>query len=348
MTTVASTEDLGFDARAATSWIVGLDIGAIPPLTFSRIGRGRSNLTFEVTDGASRRWILRRPPLGRLLSSAHDVRREHHVLSHLAGTRVPAPAALALCEDPAVADAPLLLMQHIDGIVIDVALAEVLEPDSRHAVAMALPDALARVHEVDLEATGLADFASHESYAARQLKRWSRQWEASRTRELPGVQTLAARLRKAAPEQHDVTLVHGDFHMLNLIFDLVDPAVRGILDWELCTLGDPLADLGGLLAYWPEQGEHLGVGPVAVSVFPGFPSRRELALAYGRRSGRDLAALPFWEALACWKIAVIAEGVLRRRLDEPANMAAEEEAFDGAIVDRMLERAKLIADGAGI
>jgi aminoglycoside phosphotransferase (APT) family kinase protein len=348
MTTVASTEDLGFDARAATNWIVGLNVGAIPPLTFSRIGRGRSNLTFEVNDAASRRWILRRPPLGRLLSSAHDVRREHHVLSHLAGTRVPAPAALGLCEDPGVAETPLLLMQYVEGIVIDVAVAEALESDSRHAVAMALPDALARIHEVDLEATGLADFASHSSYAARQLKRWSRQWEGSRTREIPGVQALAARLEHAAPEQHEVTLVHGDFHMLNLIFDLLDPAVRGILDWELCTLGDPLADLGGLLAYWPEPGEHLGVGPVAVSVLPGFPSRRELALSYGRRSGRDLAALPFWEALACWKIAIIAEGVLRRRLDEPANMAAEERPFDGTIVDRMLERATRIADEAEI
>jgi aminoglycoside phosphotransferase (APT) family kinase protein len=347
LTTVASTEDLGFDRQAAASWIVGLNVGAAPPLTFSRIGRGRSNLTFDVEDSAARRWILRRPPLGQLLSSAHDVRREHHVLSRLAGTGVPAPAALALSEDPAVADAPILLMEYIEGVVIDVELAEVLEPESRHAVAMALPDALARVHEVNLEATGLADFASHASYAARQIKRWSRQWEASRTRDLPDVQALAARLERATPEQHEVTLVHGDFHMLNLIFDLIDPAVRAILDWELCTLGDPLADLGGLLAYWPEPGER-GAGPVAVSAFAGFPTRRELAQAYGRRSGRDIASLPFWEALACWKIAIIAEGVLRRRVDEPANMADDEHPFDGSIVDRMLERATLIADEAGI
>lgn len=346
MTTVASTEDLGFNRQAAASWIVGLNVGAIPPLTFSRIGRGRSNLTFDVEDAGARRWILRRPPLGQLLSSAHDVRREHHVLSRLAGTGVPAPAALALCEDSAVADAPMLLMEYIEGVVIDVELAEVLEPEGRHAVAMALPDALARVHEVNLEATGLADFASHASYAARQLKRWSRQWDASRTRDLPGVQALAARLERAAPEQYEVTLVHGDFHMLNLIFDLIDPAVRAILDWELCTLGDPLADLGGLLAYWPEPGS-MG-GPVAVSAFRGFPTRRELAHAYGQRSGRDIAALPFWEALACWKIAIIAEGVLRRRLDEPGNIAADETRFDGTIVDRMLAGATLIADEAGM
>jgi aminoglycoside phosphotransferase (APT) family kinase protein len=345
LTSGASTEELGFDRQAATSWIGALNVGATPPLTFSRIGRGRSNLTFDVADSASRRWILRRPPLGQLLSSAHDVRREHHVLSRLAGTGVPAPAVLALCENPAVANVPLLLMEYIEGVVIDVEVAETLEPESRHAVAMALPDALARVHEVNLEATGLADFASHASYAARQLKRWSRQWEASRTRDLPGVQALAARLERSAPEQHEVTLVHGDFHMLNLIFDLINPAVRAILDWELCTLGDPLADLGGLLAYWPEPGEG-GAVPVAVSAFPGFPTRRELADVYSQRSGRDIETLPFWEALACWKVAIIADGVLRRRLDKPGNIAADEAPFDGAIVDRMLARATQIADEA--
>jgi aminoglycoside phosphotransferase (APT) family kinase protein len=348
LTADASTKDLGFDPEAATSWIVDMDIGASAPLSFSRIGRGRSNLTYEVRDSASQQWILRRPPLGHLLSSAHDVRREHHVLSRLSGTGVPAPAALALCENPTVADAPLLLMEHIDGVVIDAAVAEVMEPQSRHAVAMALPDALARVHEVDLEATGLADFASNAPYAARQLKRWRRQWEGSRTRDLPAVEALAVRLERAAPEQHETTLVHGDFHMLNLIFDLLDPAVRAILDWELCTLGDPLADVGGLLAYWPEPGEHLGSGALAVSAFRGFPTRKELAHAYRQRSGRQITTLPFWEALACWKVAIIAEGVLRRRLDEPANMAAEEELFDSTIVDRMLERATLLADEAGI
>jgi aminoglycoside phosphotransferase (APT) family kinase protein len=239
-------------------------------------------------------------------------------------------------------------MEHIDGVVIDVAVAELLEPDSRHAVAMALPDALASVHQVDLQATGLADFASHAPYATRQLKRWRRQWESSRTRDLPGVEALAMRLERAVPEQQEVTLVHGDFHMLNLIFDFVDPVVRAILDWELCTLGDPLADVGALLAYWPEPGEHLGSGALAVSAFPGFPSRRELAYAYRERSGRDLATLPFWEALACWKVAIIAEGVLRRRLDEPANTAADDELFDSTIVDRMLERGTLVADEAGI
>jgi aminoglycoside phosphotransferase (APT) family kinase protein len=338
----------GFAVDATTSWIVDLDIGAVPPLSFSRIGRGRSNLTFDVGDAAGGRWVLRRPPLGHLLASAHDVGREYHVLSRLSGTNVPAPGVFALCEDPLVSDAPLLLMEYVDGIVIDEGVAEALELPARRAIGMALPDALARVHEVDLAATGLTDFASHGSYAARQLKRWRRQWEGSRTREIPAVDELALRLERATPEQREITLVHGDFHFLNLIFHWLDPTVRAILDWELCTLGDPLADLGGLLAYWPEPGDGQGAGPIAVSALPGFPTRRELADAYAQRSGRDISALAFWETLACWKIAVIAEGVKRRRLDEPANLADEEEPFDGAIVDRMLERAAAVADAAGI
>jgi aminoglycoside phosphotransferase (APT) family kinase protein len=328
----ATEKQLGFDRAAATRWIAGT-VGAEPPLRFSRIGAGRSNLTFDVLDHAGGRWVLRRPPLGNLLASAHDVAREYHVLSRLNGTGVPAPAALALCQDETVSDAPLLLMEHMDGVVVDEAVAQAMERPLRRAVGMALPDALARVHEVDLERTGLSDFASHASYAARQLKRWRRQWEGSRTRDLPAVQELADRLERAAPPQREVTLVHGDFHMLNLIFHSLDVAVQAILDWELCTLGDPLADVGGLLAYWPEPGERVGSGPFAISALPGFPMRRELADAYAQRSGRDMSALAFWETLGCWKIAVIAEGVYRRWLDNPTSGTEPEHI--GAAVERL-------------
>jgi len=343
----AATEWLGFDAGAATDWIVDR-VGAKPPLSFSRTGGGQSNLTFDVRDSAGGCWILRRPPRGHLLASAHDVRREHHVLSRLSGTGVPAPSVLALCEDPSVSDAPLLLMEHVQGVVVDEGVAQALEPGARHAIGMALPGALARVHEVDLVATGLADFASHAPYASRQLKRWRRQWDGSRTRDIPAVDELAARLERGVPEQHEVALVHGDFHILNVMFHHLEPAVRAILDWELCTLGDPLADLGGLLAYWPEPGERLGSGPFAVSALPGFPTRRELAEAYVEHSGRDIEALAFWEALSCWKIAIIIDGVLRRRLDQPTNIAPKAEHFDPDIVERLLARAAAIADDASL
>jgi aminoglycoside phosphotransferase (APT) family kinase protein len=338
----------GLHAGTVTDWIAGLGIGAQPPLSFSRIGAGRSNLTFDVRDAAGAHWILRRPPLGHRLASAHDVGREHHVLSRLAGTGVPAPAAIALCTDPDVADAPLLLMEHSNGVVIDEKAARALTPATRHAIGMTLPDALARVHEVDIDAAGLSDFASHAPYAERQLKRWRRQWEEARTRDLPQVDDIASRLERAVPEQSEVVLVHGDFHMENLLFDTGTPKVEAILDWELCTLGDPLADLGGLFAYWPQPGETLASGPFAVSALPGFPTRAEIARAYRERSGRDLGALAFWEALACWKIAVIVEGVLRRRRDEPSNAAGDDQPLDEAVVDQLLERATAVADNAGI
>jgi aminoglycoside phosphotransferase (APT) family kinase protein len=344
---VASVQG-GYGVEAAAVWIEELGVDAVAPLSFSRIASGRSNLTFDVSDAAGSHWILRRPPLGRLLASAHDVRREHHVLSRLTGTRVPAPVVFGLCEDPLISESPLLLMEYVDGVVIDEHLALALEPSARHAAGMALAEALARIHDVDLTATGLADFASHGSYGVRQLKRWRRQWEGSRTRELPAMDELAARLERSVPEQQEVTLVHGDFHLLNVIFHRTKTTVRAILDWELCTLGDPLADLGGLLAYWPEPGEPHGPGPFAVSVVPGFPTRAELADEYARHSGRDIAGLAFWEVLACWKVAVIAEGVQRRRRDEPANLAEAGELSVGVVVDQMLNRAIRIADAAGI
>jgi aminoglycoside phosphotransferase (APT) family kinase protein len=338
---------VAFDPVAAQAWIAGLGVGAEPPLTITPIGGGYSNMTFTVRDARGARWVLRRPPLGTLLASAHDVGREHHVLARLAGTAVPAPAVFGLCRDPAVSDAPLLLMEHVDGIVIDERTSAGLAPARRHAVGMALPGALTRIHAVDLAATDLAGFASHGSYARRQLKRWRRQWEASRTDERPEVDALAERLERAVPEQHEVRLVHGDFHLMNLIFDRHRPVVRAILDWELCTLGDPLADLGGLLAYWPEPGEELGRGALAVSNQPGYPRRAELVAEYVRCCGRDVAALPFWEALGCWKIAVIGEGIVRRRRDEPANAAEHDATFEASTVDRMLARAVATADAAG-
>jgi aminoglycoside phosphotransferase (APT) family kinase protein len=340
---------VGFDIDAVTRWIVDLGLGARPPLSFARIGAGRSNLTFEVHDSEGARWVLRRPPLGHRLASAHDVGREYHVLSRLAETPVPAPAGIALCTDRAIADAPLLLMEHCGGGVIDDDAARSLTPATRHAIGIALPDALVGIHAVDLEAAGLADFASHAPYAARQLKRWRRQSEAARTRDLPQIDELAVRLGRAAPQQREVVLVHGDFHLHNLLFDTETSEIKAILDWELCTLGEPLADLGSLLAYWPEPGEPLATGPFAVTTLPGFPTRAELTHAYRERSGSDLTALPFWEALACWKVAVIAVGVLRRRRDEPTNTAAPaDDRFDDALVEAMLARAALIADQAGI
>jgi aminoglycoside phosphotransferase (APT) family kinase protein len=342
----ATTEVVGLKAAAVEAWILGLGLGARAPLRFARTGSGKSNLTYLVTDAVGARWILRRPPVGLLLASAHDVAREHRILRALEPTAVPAPAVLGFTEDPAVSDAPLLLMTFVDGIVIDETVAERLEPHTRARLGRSLARTLARVHEVDLRVTGLDGLASHKPYAARQLNRWRRQWQDARTRELPAVEVLAGRLAAAIPEQRELTLVHGDYHLLNVIAAPGGEEIHAVLDWELCTLGDPLADLGGLLAYWPQAGD-VTDGVFAAPCLPGFPSRAELAEGYAAETGRDLSALAFWHALGLWKIAIICEGVRRRALDDERN-AARTGIPPAHVVEDLITQAWHILIGAGL
>ncbi|PVG80622.1 phosphotransferase family protein [Nocardioides gansuensis] len=303
-----------------------------------RIGLGQSNLTYELRDEAGRRWVARRPPLGHLLASAHDVGREHKILSALAGTDVPIPGVIALVEDPAVCDAPVLVVEYVDGLVVDrMGAAEALSPEQRHTVGLELARVLARVHAVDVEDAGLSDLASHSPYALRQLKRWSRQWNASRTRDLPSLDRLTAWLTAHVPTTTSLTLVHGDLHIRNVILDPISAGVRAALDWELSTLGDPLADLGSTLAYWPEPSDPPS-GLFEASTLAGFATREEIIETYAAESGRDLRGLNFWEVLGMWKIAIIAEGVRRRALDEPAN-AAEHGTPTVELIDAMVARA---------
>ena len=191
---------------------------------------------------------------------------------------------------------------------------------------------------------GLLDLASHRSYAARQLKRWSGQWEASRTRDLPALDAMTDLLRRVLPEREELRLVHGDFHIRNVITDPGSGRIRGVLDWELATLGDPMADIGSLLAYWPQAEDP---GPFAPSMLPGFADRATLAAAYLEASGRDPATLDFWHALGLWKIAVIAEGVLRRTTDDPRN-TAEGGAPRPEFVEHLVDRAWNVASAAGL
>jgi aminoglycoside phosphotransferase (APT) family kinase protein len=338
---------LGLNPDAVTRWIDSLGIDFSGPLNFERIGLGQSNLTFLVRDQQDRKWVLRRPPLGHLLASAHDVAREARILSALEDTAVPTPRVYGLCEDPEISDVPLLLMEFVDGQVVDrMSAAEALTPQRRREIGVSLPDTLVKIHAVDLEATGLTSLASHKPYAQRQLKRWGAQWEYSKTRELPDLDDLTRRLVAAAPEQRELTLVHGDFHLRNVITSVETGEVIAALDWELCTLGEPLADIGTLLAYWPEPGETTG-GDFAASTLEGFPSRAELAGIYLEKTGRDPAALKFWHALGLWKVAVIAEGVMRRAMDEPQN-AAESGTPTVERIDNILAMARDVAAEAGI
>lgn len=338
---------VGIDADAVSKWIDGLDIGAVGPITFDRVGNGQSNLTFRVQDSAGSRWILRRPPLGTLLASAHDVLREHRIMSALRDTAVPVPEMIASTSDPAITEAPLVLMSFIDGAVIDnAAAAEELSPDQRRQIGLDLPRALGTIHAVDLDATGLSDLASHKPYAARLLKRWSAQWEHSKTREVTEIADVARALADHAPEQAELTLVHGDYHLSNVITSPAAGRVVGVVDWELCTLGEPLADLGNLLAFWPESGDRV-TGPARVSTTPGFPTRAELVSAYADATGRDVAEIGYWHTMALWRLTIIAEGILRRLLNDPRN-ASRDGGPTQQVVDDLVELTVRVGEEASI
>lgn len=344
---MSSVGIVGIDTVAVARWLHTIGVDCTGTLTFDRIGLGQSNLTYLVRDSVGGRWVLRRPPLGHLLASAHDVAREARILSALEETAVPTPRVFGFTEDPAVTDVPLLLMEFVEGQVVDrMSVAQALAPERRRAIGLSLPRTLAKIHAVDLEQTGLIDLASHKSYAQRQLKRWAGQWEQSKTRELPALDDLTRRLVESVPEQHELTLVHGDFHLRNVITSTDTGDVTAALDWELCTLGDPLADLGSLLAYWPEPGETFG-GEFPASTLDGFPDRAEIAQVYFEETGRDPEALGFWHVLGLWKVAVIAEGVMRRARDEPQNKAAAGTPTVERI-DALVEKACDIASRAGI
>jgi aminoglycoside phosphotransferase (APT) family kinase protein len=337
---------LGIDPVAIADWIEELGITFTGPLSFERIGLGQSNLTYLMRDADDREWVLRRPPLGQLLASAHDVAREARILSALQDTPVPTPKVYGLTHDSN--DVPLLLMEYVDGLVIDrTEKAESLSPQRRRQIGLSMAKTLAKIHAVDVNEVGLADLASHKPYAQRQLKRWAGQWELSKTRELPDLDDLTRRLIAAAPAQQELTLVHGDFHLRNVITSHTTGEVVGVLDWELSTLGEPLADMGSLLAYWPEPGEDEWAGSFAAAALEGFPDRAEMTAVYLAETGRDAATLKYWHALGLWKVAIIAEGVMRRAMDEPKNKAAAGTPTLRRI-DALVRRAREVAEDAGI
>ncbi|MET8797717.1 phosphotransferase family protein [Nocardia sp. NPDC004568] len=309
------------DPVALAQWMRAQGAQVTGGLSAVRVGQGQSNLIYLLTDEAGARWIARRPPLGELLASAHDVAREYRILHALQDTDVPVPRLVGLCEEEAVADVPVVVMSHVDGTVVDrMDVAESLDPTVRRAVGLGLVRTLARIHSVDVDTVGLGDLASRSPYAERQLRRWTRQFEDSRTRDRPDLEALTALLQANIPPAGDLSLVHGDFHVCNTIVDPATGAPNAVLDWELSTLGDPIADLGTTLAYWPQAGERPS-GTFAAPTLPGFPRREEMAAEYLSASGRDGASLAFWHVLGVWKIAIICDGVHRRVLDNPANAA---------------------------
>lgn len=288
--------------------------GGRGPFTFELVSGGRSNLTYRLRSGGHS-FALRRPPLGHVIATAHDMAREYRVLSALADTPVPVPRPFALCEDPEVNDAPFYVMEFCEGVVLQDRVPEGFPsgPEDGRRVSQALVDTLATLHAVDYREVGLEGFGRPEGYLERQVRRWAKQWEANRTAELPEIETLLSRLAWAVPASGDATIVHGDYRLGNMALDPDDPGrVVAIFDWEMSTLGDPLADLGYTLIYWMEAGEASEVEATAVTASPGFFTRDEIVAAYAKASSRDVSAIDFYQVLALTKLAVISEGIYKR------------------------------------
>ena len=278
-------------------------------LTAELISGGKSNLTYRVHDD-SHRWVVRRPPLGHVLATAHDMGREHRVISALAGTSVPVPGVHLLCTDAEVLGAPFYVMDEVPGTVYRTAEDSAgLGAERARTMSFRLMDVLADLHGIDPEAVGLAGFGRPDGYLQRQLTRWLRQFEASRSREIDGMAELQQRLADHLPTTQRNTVVHGDYRLDNAII-ADDDTVAAVLDWEMATLGDPLADLGLFKVYWEIAGDIPG-NPVAQAVSPaaGFPGMDELAELYAARTGLDLTPLPWYTAFAGFKLAVISEGI---------------------------------------
>jgi len=302
------------DPDRVTRWLVEHIPGAVAPFRFDLIAGGRSNLTFRVTGADGSRFVLRRPPLGHVLVTAHDMAREHRIIAAVGTTGVPVPPALGLCTDLEVNGAPFYVMGFVDGEVLDsVEKAALLPYELRRPASEHLIDVLADLHAVDIDEVGLGDFAKREGYIERQVKRWSAQWEGSKTRELPAIDEVAVRLRERMPVQRGTSIAHGDFRFGNALVDVQQGRVAAVLDWELCTLGDPLADVGYLGVYWYD-GEAANVRANDPTSAGGFPSYADLLERYATRTGRDLSGIDYYVAFSCWRLAVISEGVYARYL----------------------------------
>ena len=288
------------------------------PLRAQLIAGGFSNLTYRIDDAAGQRLVLRRPPLGRLHSRAHDVAREYRILAALGPTNVPVPQVECLVEDVDVIGAPFYVMRWVDGTVIDTpAVAERALPnvELRQRASHSLVDGLGALHALDVNAIGLGDLGPHDDYLARQIERMHKTWERTKTRELPVVDALATRLMASRPAQRHTGIVHSDYRFGNAIID-ANGRLAAVLDWELCAIGDVLVDLGLLVNNWDEPtdsspGVWMQEAPTRID---GFPTRAQIVERYAQQTGFEIHDLNYYRAFGYWKICIIGEGMKRRYL----------------------------------
>lgn len=335
----------GVDAAALDRWLSARLPGWKGPARIELAAGGHSNLTYSITDADGRRYALRRPPLGDLPPGAHDVLREHRILAGLQGTAVPVPPVVAACDDPGVIGAPFYVMAWIDGtIVADSTQLDIQLPvERRRYSALRLVDTLAALHQVDVDTAGLGELGLRDHYLERQLARLHKVWQRTKTRELPIIESLHARLLSQRPPQRHTGLVHSDFRYGNVILG-ADCAPIAVLDWELCALGDVFVDLGFLLANWdlpddPWPNVWMETPPTRAG---GFPTRDEIVQRYATVTGWDVSDIGYYRAFCLWRIAVIAEGIKRRY----SSGALGDKRVDLAVLEQRVRDRAALAEAA--
>jgi aminoglycoside phosphotransferase (APT) family kinase protein len=305
----------GIHQDNVTKWFTTHVPEIATPLSFSLIAGGRSNLTYRVEDAEGRAWVLRRPPIHHVLPTAHDMAREHRLMTALRPAGIPVPKTIGLCTDESVNGRPFFVMEFVEGHILRDALEaeKALDEATRHAVGGHMATTLAALHDVDPDAVGLSDLRG-EGYIERQLKRWSGQYAQMRVEGVDHggeVERVGEELARRVPAQQRTSVVHGDYRMDNVVLD-DRGEVRAILDWELCTLGDPLADLGLLMVYWADPGDTTAALGFSPTTAPGFSTRAQVLQDYADVSTLDLSGIGYYSAFGYWKLACILQGVYAR------------------------------------
>jgi len=306
----------GIEVGPVTTWFEANVPSVRPPLSFSLIASGRSNLTFAVHDAEDSRWILRRPPLSHVLPTAHDMAREYRVISALGPTAVPVPDTFGLCEDLSVTGSPFYVMELVEGHIMrktEQVEKQFAQPERRR-IGDNLATTLALLHATDVDAVGLGKFGRREGYIERQVRRWSEQVKTmteGRDAFAGTIARIAETLTARVPAQQGVAIVHGDYRLDNTVVG-DDGEVRAVLDWEISTLGDPLADVGLLMVFWNEPSDIVPISGITAPSAPGMASRTDLLERYAAASGRDLSDIGYYTAFGYWKLGCILQGVYAR------------------------------------
>jgi aminoglycoside phosphotransferase (APT) family kinase protein len=305
----------GIERANVDAWIAASVAGAVAPFTYELIAAGGSNLTFRVTDGSGQQWALRRPPVGHALPTAHDMSREWRIMAALAGTPVPVPACVAYCAEADVNGAPFYLMSFVEGRILrDQASTAGMDREQADVATESLIDVQIALHTTDVDEIGLGQLAQRSDYVGRQLRRWSSQVERAGVRQLPQMLELHDRLVAAKPdEKAPPGIAHGDYRFDNTVLG-EDYRIAAVLDWELSTIGNPIADFAWSLQYWADPGDPINFLNDPPTLNDVFVRRDEVARRYAERSGFDLSELPYYAVFSWWKQACIVEGVYARRL----------------------------------